>query len=142
MENGHRTEGTIESETAPENDANDRMIEEHNNRLDIMFLATQTLNHTLEPEESGNREHHHLEPKWLRRWWWWWGREEEVRGGRGGGGVWVVVVVRTLCSTCVSLHTRRRCMHLIRVAGHLGVRLPATPPPLPRPNGGGHPLPF
>ena len=25
----------------------------------------------------------------------------------------VVVVVRTLCTTCVSLHTRRRCMHLI-----------------------------
>ena len=39
-------------------------------------------------------------------WWWWCGPE---------------------CTTCVSLHTRRRCMHLIWVAGHLGVRLPATP---------------
>ena len=33
------------------------------------------------------------------------------------------------------------CLHLIRVAGHLGVRLPATPPPLPRPDGGGQPWP-
>ena len=30
--------------------------------------------------------------------------------------------------TCVSLHTRQ-CMHQIRVAEHLGVRLPASPPP-------------
>ena len=33
--------------------------------------------------------------------------------------VLVVVVVRTRCTTCVSLHTRRRCMHQIG-AEHLG----------------------
>ena len=32
-------------------------------------------------------------------------------------------------------------MHLIWVAGHLGVRLPASPPPLLRPHGGGKPWP-
>ena len=41
----------------------------------------------------------------------------------------------------MSLHTRRRSMHLIWVAGHLGVRLPATPPPLPRRNGRVNPGP-
>ena len=41
--------------------------------------------------------------------------------------------------TCLSMpHSR---MQLIRVAGRLGVRLPATPPPLPSPDGGGHHLP-
>ena len=40
----------------------------------------------------------------------------------------VVVVVRTCSMTHVSVDMRQR-MHLIRVAGHLGVRLPATPPP-------------
>ena len=29
---------------------------------------------------------------------------------------------------------------LVQVAGHLGARLPATPPPLPRPNGAGQPI--
>ena len=39
--------------------------------------------------------------------------------------------------TCLSMpHCRTQ---LIRVAGRLGVRLPATPPPLPRPDGGGQP---
>ena len=40
-------------------------------------------------------------------WWWWFGR--------------------IACMTCLSIPYSR--MHLIRVAGHLGVRLPATPPP-------------
>ena len=51
----------------------------------------------------------------------------------------VVVVVQTmLYDMCVSPYTPMS-MHLVRVVGHLGVRLPATPPPLPRPNGGGQP---
>ena len=41
--------------------------------------------------------------------------------------------------THVSVDMRQR-MQLIRVAGRLGVRLSATPPPLPRPNGGGQTL--
>ena len=45
----------------------------------------------------------------------------------------VVVVVRTLCTACVSLHTRRRCMHLIWVAERLGASS--------RPDGGGQPWP-
>ena len=32
------------------------------------------------------------------------------------------------------------CVQLIQVAGHLGVRLPATPPPLLRPNCVGQPM--
>ena len=43
------------------------------------------------------------------RWWWWFGRVAYM--------------------TCLSMP--HSCMQLIRVAGHLGVRLPATPPPLP-----------
>ena len=61
-----------------------------------------------------------LEPKWLRRWWWWWSG-------------------RVACMTCLSMPYSS--MHLIQVAGHLGVRLPATPLPLPRPNGGVNPGP-
>ena len=50
----------------------------------------------------------------------WWGGEER---GREGGG-------RCACMTCLSMpHSR---MQLIQVAGHVGVTLPATPPPLPR----------
>ena len=62
-----------------------------------------------------------LEPKWL-RWWWWCGR--------------------CACMTCLSTpHSshamnERQCVHRNKVAERLGVRLPATPPPLPRPNGG------
>ena len=41
-------------------------------------------------------------------------------------GVWCVVVVRTFSLYDVSVHAT---MQLIRVAGHLGVRLKATPPP-------------
>ena len=40
----------------------------------------------------------------------------------------VVVVVRTGCMTNVFVDKRQR-MHLIGVAEHLGVRLPASPPP-------------
>ena len=56
----------------------------------------------------------------------------------GSGLVWlwcvmfwvvvVVVVVRTLCFTRVSVHSRAR-MHRIRVAERLGVKLAASPPP-------------
>ena len=52
----------------------------------------------------------------------------------------VVVVVQTCSMTHVSVDMRQR-MHLIRVAGHLGVTLPASPPRLPRPNGGVNPGP-
>ena len=40
----------------------------------------------------------------------------------------VVVVVRTRCYNGVFLHATAR-LHLIGVAEHLGVRLPASPPP-------------
>ena len=50
----------------------------------------------------------------------------------------VVVVVRTLCICDVSVHTTQQ-MHQIRVAERLGVRLPASPPPLPRPDVGVNP---
>ena len=43
-------------------------------------------------------------------------------------GPWVVVVVRTRCGRDVFIHITAR-MHLIGVAEHLGVRLPASPPP-------------
>ena len=46
-------------------------------------------------------------------WLWWW---------------WLVVVVRTRCYNGVFLHTTAR-WHLIGVAEHLGIRLPASPPP-------------
>ena len=61
------------------------------------------------------------------------GRGGEGRGGegrewvgRGGGGG--VVVVRTVCMTKMFIHERQR-MHRIGVTEHLGVRLPASPPP-------------
>ena len=53
-------------------------------------------------------------------------------------------VVRTLCGRCACmtcLSMPHSCLHLIMVPGHLGVRLPATPAPLLRPNGGGQPWP-
>ena len=69
--------------------------------------------------------------------WWWEGKEE----GREGVVVVVEVCVwwwwwfgRAACMTCLSIPYSR--VHLIRVAGHLQVRLPATPPPPPRPDGG------
>ena len=52
-------------------------------------------------------------------WWWWCG---------------------PLCYTRESV-LPRALLHLIRVAEHLGVKLPASPPPLPRPDGGGQPWP-
>ena len=53
-----------------------------------------------------------------RRRWWWCGR--------------------CACMTCLSMPHSSHAMSW--VAGHLRVRLPATPPPLPRPNGGGQNL--
>ena len=41
----------------------------------------------------------------------------------------------------MSIHNPSRNTQSIRVASHLRVRLPATPPPLLRPNGGGQPCP-
>ena len=58
--------------------------------------------------------------------WWWW------RGGGGGGASDGAIAAMSLA---IPLHAQ-----LIRVAGHLGFRLPATPPLLPRPNGGGQTL--
>ena len=40
----------------------------------------------------------------------------------------MVVVVRTRCNRDVFIHITAR-MHLIGVTEHLGVRLPASPPP-------------
>ena len=53
-----------------------------------------------------------------------------VCGGGGGGGGADVQLVRPFCP-CPTAHAMNW------VASHLGVRLPATPPPLPRPDGGG-----
>ena len=56
-------------------------------------------------------------------------------GGVVGGGSKVVVVVRHREHlTSVFIHTCHMRALLIRVPGHLGVRLPATPAPLPRPD--------
>ena len=52
----------------------------------------------------------------------------------------VVVVVRTLCLYDVPVHATQ-LLAMNWVAGHLGIRLPATSPPLLRPNGGGQPWP-
>ena len=52
-------------------------------------------------------------------------------------GVWCVVVQMTNDTACQSRRVRE--MHLIRVAGTPGSKLPASPPPLPRPDGGGTP---
>ena len=58
------------------------------------------------------------------------GREGREGGGEGGGEeVCVVVVVRTWVVNGRSLSMNRHRMHLIRVAEHLGVKLPASPPP-------------
>ena len=48
-----------------------------------------------------------------------------------------MVVVRSLCTTCVSLHTHRRCMHLIGWQN----TWEQAPGVLPRPDGGGQPWP-
>ena len=57
-------------------------------------------------------------------------------GGEEEGGT----VVRTWNLICVFVHTYQQ--HAMNwVAGHLGVRLPATPPPLLRPYDGGQPWP-
>ena len=56
-------------------------------------------------------------------------------GRRREGWLLLVVVVRTRCTSNVSVDTTVR-MHLITMAEHLGVRLPVSPPPGPqRPDG-------
>ena len=66
-------------------------------------------------------------------WWWWWCcvcGEEKGRGGGGGGSDGVFDV-------CVCPYTPTRCTNL---GGRTpGTKLPASPPPLPRPDGGGTP---
>ena len=54
------------------------------------------------------------------------GTEERWRGGREGG----TEGVRTRCMTHVIVE-KRQLMHRFKVGEHLGVRLPASPPPGP-----------
>ena len=50
---------------------------------------------------------------------------------------WWLWCGRLACMTCLSMP--HSCLQRIRVACHVGVRLPATPPRLPRPSGEGQP---
>ena len=54
------------------------------------------------------------------------------------GGVWCVLVCVVPIIDVTACPSRRvRVMQLIRVAETPGSKLPASPPPLPRPDGGG-----
>ena len=55
-------------------------------------------------------------------------KRKEIPETNAGGGGRGVVLVRTRCMTTMFIHESQR-IHRIEVAGHLRVRLPATPPP-------------
>ena len=71
--------------------------------------------------------------------------EEKTRAAAavvvGGGGRWLWWLWCGRLASMACLSMPHSSMHLIREASHLGVRLPATPPPLLRPDGRGKPWP-